>query len=235
MDRGITCNGNENNYNKISCNLESLAIVSLSLTLLNIVLIFVFGWITLWIKKVTPQRVPQNFSNFWREDVKCHRMSEKKGSPEEEFHQIIEEEAREQLGIEVSENCGLETFSQTVIEKIEQDDDYRRISNVNWYASNIDKQKQGGFKKVWHSFKTNKNSSKHSSKSEDSRQQLMSTKLNDVNQSTSRPTNLPNLDTKLYHQAELLIRSSKSKINSSQVAIDIMDSFESPSNVNNLE
>ena len=112
-----------------------------------------------------------------------------------------------------------------MIKKIEQDDDYRRISNINWYASNINKQKQSGFKKIWCSIQTNKNTSKQSSTPEDNCQNLLSNKPNEVNQRTAMPTDWPNLDTELYHQAELLISSSGGNINSGQVAIDIMDTF----------
>ena len=112
------------------CVLKSLAFVSLLLTLINIVCIFVIGCITLWLKKVTPDRVPQNCSKFWRNDIKKHRSLEGKEITRNSFQQIIEDEARHKLEIRGSENQDqIDMFTQAAIEKIKQDGDLRRISN----------------------------------------------------------------------------------------------------------
>ena len=50
-----------------------LGLVSLTLTLLNIICIIVTGILILRLKEVTPDKIPQNFSSFWKEDVKARR------------------------------------------------------------------------------------------------------------------------------------------------------------------
>ncbi|XP_071745915.1 uncharacterized protein [Lepeophtheirus salmonis] len=47
--------------------------VSLTLTILNIICIIFTGYAILRIKEVTPDKIPQTFSNFWKRDVKAHR------------------------------------------------------------------------------------------------------------------------------------------------------------------
>jgi len=55
--------------------LESLVLglVSLLLTLLNILCIIVTGFFILRLKEVTPEKIPQQFSSFWRKDIRAHR------------------------------------------------------------------------------------------------------------------------------------------------------------------
>ena len=48
-------------------------VVSLGLTILNILCIIVTGVLILKLKEVTPEKIPQQFSNFWRKDVRVHR------------------------------------------------------------------------------------------------------------------------------------------------------------------
>ena len=85
------------------------------------------------LKEVTPERVPQPFSYFWKRDVKNYR---KFGSTPEDINQIIVDESKEVLGIDGSENYSLaETFIQTIFDKIEQDFDYCRIKDLQ--KSNI--------------------------------------------------------------------------------------------------
>ena len=50
-----------------------LGLVSLTLTLINILCIIITGVLILRLKEVTPTKVPQKFQHFWREDVKAHR------------------------------------------------------------------------------------------------------------------------------------------------------------------
>ncbi|CAB4067554.1 unnamed protein product [Lepeophtheirus salmonis] len=47
--------------------------VSLTLTILNIICIIFTGYAILRIKEVTPDKIPQTFSNFWKRDIKAHR------------------------------------------------------------------------------------------------------------------------------------------------------------------
>ena len=50
-----------------------LGLVSLTLTLINILCIIITGVLILKLKEVTPAKVPQKFSHFWRTDVRAHR------------------------------------------------------------------------------------------------------------------------------------------------------------------
>ena len=50
-----------------------LGLFSLILTLINILCIIITGVLILKLKEVTPEKVPQKFSHFWRTDVKAHR------------------------------------------------------------------------------------------------------------------------------------------------------------------
>ena len=50
-----------------------LGLVSLTLTLINILCIIITGVLILRLKEVTPTKVPQKFQHFWRKDVKAHR------------------------------------------------------------------------------------------------------------------------------------------------------------------
>ena len=50
-----------------------LGLVSLTLTLLNILCIIITGVLILRLKEVTAAKVPQKFQHFWRTDVKAHR------------------------------------------------------------------------------------------------------------------------------------------------------------------
>ena len=50
-----------------------LGLVSLTLTLINILCIIITGVLILRLKEVAPTKVPQKFQHFWRNDVKAHR------------------------------------------------------------------------------------------------------------------------------------------------------------------
>ena len=51
------------------CVVFSLGLMSLLLTIINIICILVFGWFVLWLKEVTPEKVPQAFKYFWKKDL----------------------------------------------------------------------------------------------------------------------------------------------------------------------
>jgi len=55
-----------------------LGLTSLALTLINILCIILTGVFILKLKEVTPSKIPQKFSHFWRKDVKAHRNYNKK-------------------------------------------------------------------------------------------------------------------------------------------------------------
>ena len=50
-----------------------LGLVSLTLTLINILCIIITGVLILRLKEVTSTKVPQKFQDFWSTDVKAHR------------------------------------------------------------------------------------------------------------------------------------------------------------------
>ena len=107
-------------------------LVSLALTIVNIICIIGTGWAILRIKEVTPERVPQRFSRFWTNDVKVHRTCLQKGNTD------LLDEAREAMGIDESESYELEVeryalLFDTLFERVEQDDDY--INILEWGKS----------------------------------------------------------------------------------------------------
>ena len=51
----------------------SLGLVSLTLTLINILCIIITGVLILRLKEVTSTKVPQKFQDFWSTDIKAHR------------------------------------------------------------------------------------------------------------------------------------------------------------------
>ena len=75
MDSNSTHNGYVFRHATDSFSLETfiLGLVSLTLTLVNILCIIITGVLILRLKEVTPAKVPQKFSHFWKTDVKAHR------------------------------------------------------------------------------------------------------------------------------------------------------------------
>ena len=84
-----------NGYNpQYSCDppIEALllGLVSLLLTIINILCIILTGILILKLKEVTPEKIPQNFSHFWKEDIKTHRAYQRairKGEDSDELPQ----------------------------------------------------------------------------------------------------------------------------------------------------
>ena len=52
-------------------------LVSLCLTIVNILCILLFGVLTLYIKQVTPLSIPQRNASFWRKDIQLNKEYEK--------------------------------------------------------------------------------------------------------------------------------------------------------------
>ena len=52
-------------------------LVSLCLTMVNIICILMFGVLTLYIKQVTPLSIPQRNASFWRKDLQLNKEYEK--------------------------------------------------------------------------------------------------------------------------------------------------------------
>ena len=204
-----------------------LGLYSLALTVINILCIFLTGWFVLWIKAVTPERVPQYFGNFWRNGIPNDITSV---SIKSDTDQVIVEEARAAFGIEGSETSQEKIFIKTTREKIENDEDYCRIKQLQSSTSNITTPTRSDSQIMWPVFETYKTGAKLSLIPEDIRRSSMSSEANTyksaVSQLTSRPSTLSSRDTKLYYQAEVLINSSRDSLGSRQVPIDTMGSSE---------
>ena len=186
-----------------SCIVRTMGCVSLLLTVVNIICILVFGTLVLWLKEVTPEKLPQSYAYFWKRDVKNHR---KLGQPNVEVNQYIKKQAREQLGLEISEDNSLqEKFSQTVVRKITQDPDYKRISDLQFSTFNINNLNPTD------SFAVDIPSANDATNYPISQNLggFVTSNVKDDEQSTeSTECASTAIDLKLYHQAELLIRNS---------------------------
>ena len=116
-----------------------LGLVSLTLTLVNIACIIVTGIAILKLKEVTPDKIPQAFSEFWKRDVRAHRdyYSTVKLDPSGEVGQLAGEdllrEAREVLGVGGEPGEGLAgTFLQSVFDSAQEAND--RLNIREWVA-----------------------------------------------------------------------------------------------------
>ena len=196
---------------------------SLALTVINILCIFLTGWLVLWIKAVTPERVPQYFALFCRRDIPNNRTSVSVG---DDLDQIIVEEARDEFGIENSKTYQDKTFIETIREKIEKEEDYLRIRELQRSTSNITALTRNDFQIILPLFEKHKRDVKISLIPEDFRRLSMPSEPNRVSQLTSRPSTWSSLDTKLNHQAEVLATNSRDSLGSRQVALDTIASDE---------
>ncbi len=104
-----------------------LGLSSLFLTVLNILCIIVTGVSILWLKEVTPEKVPQSFPHFWRRDVRTHReyYRTRKGDS-------LAREAKEALGIREEGLAG--TFLQGMFEGGGDEEDEDRLDIMRWVA-----------------------------------------------------------------------------------------------------
>ena len=115
----------EHAYNEVfSIEAFAYGFISLLLTIINIICIIVTGWGILKVKEVTPDKIPQHFSSFWKKDLKVHR----------EYLNTIKDgktlidEARQVLGTYKSREHALEdTFLHTMFEKVHVDEDMINI------------------------------------------------------------------------------------------------------------
>ena len=111
-----------------------LGLVSLALTIVNIICIILTGWAILRLKEVTPQKIPRQFSSFWTQDVKVHRDYLRKVR-DKNINLTLLEEARQVLGFGKTNDHGLEnTFIHALYDKVEQDAEYLNIINMQWGA-----------------------------------------------------------------------------------------------------
>ena len=98
-----------------------LGVISLALTLLNIICIIITGIVILRIKEVAPDKMPQTFSDFWKTDVKARRG---KYSRLEDDDGLLEE----------GKEYGLDgTVIQGLFEEAQKDEDMKQIQR--WVVS----------------------------------------------------------------------------------------------------
>ena len=188
-----------NGETKEACVLFCLGSISLLLTVINVVAILVFGWLILRLKEVTPESVPQSFPYFWKKDVSTYR---KHGNATEE---TIRKESDKVFGIDESKNNGLaESFKKNLVEKIKQDDDYRTIRKMN-----INSTKRTNTRKIGCYINSNENAPSIAPIPEDIFRSSTSSDLFQKTKRYSRCPKTPTIDTILYHQAEMLEKSSQ--------------------------
>ena len=102
-----------------------LGIVSLGLTFLNILCIIITGIAILRLKEVTPDKIPQTFSEFWKTDVKSRRGK---------YSRLDEDEAL----LEEGKEFGLDgTIIQGLFEEAQKDEDMRQIQRWVVTTQNI--------------------------------------------------------------------------------------------------
>ncbi|XP_059088808.1 uncharacterized protein LOC131884929 [Tigriopus californicus] len=108
-----------------------LGIVSFLLTIVNIICIIITGILLLKLKEVTPDKIPQSFSTFWKEDIKVHRSYNqivKRGDPLEQMNI----EAKDVLGGEVNDYDYAKTFVKNAVEKAQEENS--RINIKEWVS-----------------------------------------------------------------------------------------------------
>ena len=104
-----------------------LGLVSLLLTVANIICIYLTGILILKIKEITPEKIPQKFSQFWKRDIKAHRDYYKTIKPGEELLEV----ARDILKSELPEGLLEGTFLQRLFEQAHHENN---LNIKNWIA-----------------------------------------------------------------------------------------------------
>ena len=89
--------------------------MSLALTIINIICIIITGIAILRLKEVTPEKIPQSFSRFWKTDVRSRRGK---------YNRLEEEDALIEEGL----SFGLEgTIIKDLFEEAQKDEDMKQI------------------------------------------------------------------------------------------------------------
>lgn len=111
-----------------------LGVISLSVTLLNILCIILTGIVILKLKEVTPDKIPQKFSTFWKRDIKAHikhGRTLRKGEEHKQEKRDILTEMRLELAKDENfkeEDIGLQgTFIQSMFDRAIVDGDLINI------------------------------------------------------------------------------------------------------------
>ena len=98
-----------------------LGVISLALTILNILCIIITGIAILRLKEVTPDKIPQTFSDFWKTDVRSRRGK---------YNRLDEENGL----VEEALSYGLDgTVIQNLFEEAQKDEDMKQIKR--WVVS----------------------------------------------------------------------------------------------------
>ena len=104
-----------------------LGVVSLALTILNIICIIITGIAILRLKEVTPEKIPQTFSEFWKTDVRSRRGK---------YNRLDEESSLMEEGLEF----GLDgTIIQGLFEEAQKDEDMKQIKRWVVATQNLKK------------------------------------------------------------------------------------------------
>ena len=140
-----TVGGYQHRYSE-DLSLESflLGLVSLTLTLLNILCIIITGVLILRLKEVTAAKVPQKFQHFWRTDVKAHRdyykaIRSKKGDERQPIDQDVYTDNEDEGDFETYNSIVIPlfvalglisgTFLHSFLEMAETDSDLWNLGN----------------------------------------------------------------------------------------------------------
>ena len=104
-----------------------LGLTSLALTLINILCIIITGVLILKLKEVTPEKIPQKFGHFWKEDIKTHRNYNQKIRKEDD-HELKNASVRSKEAEDNLEG----SFLHSMFERAAQDSDLINIRQ--WVA-----------------------------------------------------------------------------------------------------
>ena len=107
-----------------------LGVVSLALTILNIICIIITGIAILRLKEVTPDKIPQTFSDFWKTDVRSRRGK---------YNRLDEEDALLEEGL----SFGLDgTIIQDLFDEAQKDEDMKQIKRWVVTTQNMKKMRK---------------------------------------------------------------------------------------------
>lgn len=125
----------EPRYDSDNMSLEAfyLGLISLTLTIVNILCIILTGVFILRVKEVTSEKIPQKFAHFWTKDIKKHRKDLQAHKGYEKKFRKEDPMATKLIGAvpaEVSpeEDVNLDgTFLQSLFDRMTQDEDIINI------------------------------------------------------------------------------------------------------------
>jgi hypothetical protein len=123
-----TINLYEPRYDNDNMSLESfyLGLISVVLTIVNILCIILTGVLILRLKEVTSEKIPQKFAHFWRRDIREHR---KEIQTDKAYHKKFRDHPDQRPNLEsIINNEGLEgTILSSIFDKVAQDEEMINI------------------------------------------------------------------------------------------------------------